>query len=93
MATMLDMSSDKLRLRICCGMHCSGGGGGKLLERAFEKALMDAGVMDQVEMWSAHCLGECESGPCVRIGTDRFYHIHADDVPNLVRNEILPRLT
>lgn len=92
MATMLDMSPDKLRIRVCTGMHCSGGGGGRILEGAIEQALTEFGVMDKVEMWSAHCLGECESGPCVRIGGDRFYHIHAEDVPSLVRDEILPRL-
>lgn len=89
---MLLDQSDKLRIRVCTGMHCSMDGGGNVIGRAIQQMLTDAGVMDQVEMWSAHCLGECESGPCVRVGTDRYYHIHEQDVPDLVRNEILPRL-
>lgn len=89
---MLYEDNGKLRIRVCTGMHCSIDGGGSVIGRAIQQRLTDAGVMDRVEMWSAHCLGECESGPCVRIGTDRFYHIHEEDVPALVRDEILPRL-
>lgn len=81
-----------VRIRVCTGMHCSLDGGGNPLGRAIQQALTDAGVMDKVEMWSAHCLGECESGPCVRVNGERFYHIHEEDVPRLVREEILPAI-
>lgn len=90
--TLLGWDSDKLRIRVCTGMNCSADGGGRPLFRAIEQALTDAGVLDQVDMYTAHCLGECPDGPCVRVGTSRFYHMHAEDVPALVRDEILPRL-
>ena len=90
--TQLSYDSDKLRIRVCVGMHCSLDGGGQPLGRALQQALTDAGVMDQVELYSAHCLGECADGPCVRVGTSRFYHMRAEAVPALVRDEILPRL-
>ncbi len=90
--TRLNLDETKLRIRVCCGMHCSADGGGNPLGRAIQEALTEAGVMDQVEMWTAHCLGECQDGPCVRVGQDRFYRMHVDDVPGLVRDEILPRL-
>lgn len=90
--TLLHFDSDKLRIRVCVGMHCSSGGGGQVLFRAIEKALTDAGVIDQVDMYTAHCLGECPNGPCVRIGTDRFYHMQVEDVAALVRDEMIPRL-
>ena len=50
------------------------------------------GIADQVDIYRAHCLGECQNGPCVRIAGDRFYHIQPDDAPMLVQNEIIPRL-
>lgn len=90
--TRLIYDDDKLRIRVCGGMNCSGNGGGRPLEDAFQQALEAAGVADQVEIFRAHCLGECHSGPCVRIAGERFYHVQKTDVSDLVRNEILPRL-
>ncbi len=90
--TRLIYDDDKLRIRVCGGMNCSGNGGGRPLEEAFQQALEAAGVADQVEIFRAHCLGECHSGPCVRIAGERFYHVQKTDVSDLVRNEILPRL-
>lgn len=84
--------SDKLRIRVCGGMNCSVNGGGRPLEDAIQQALEAAGVAEEVEIFRAHCLGECQNGPCVRIGGDRFYHVQKDDVPDLMREEILPRL-
>ena len=90
--TQLYYDSGNLRIRVCGGINCSGAGGGHNLVAAFEQALEAAGLADQVDVYRSNCLGECPNGPCVRIGTDRFYHIHAEDVPLLVQNEILPRL-
>lgn len=90
--TQLFYDSDKLRIRICGGMNCSGSGGGRSLEDAFQRALDAAGVADQVELLRAHCLGECQNGPCVRIAGERFYHVQQADVPDLMQNEILPRI-
>lgn len=90
--TQLFYDSGKLRVRVCGGVNCSGGGGGQSLVAAFEQALLDAGVADQVDVYRTNCLGECHDGPCVRIGQDKFYHIQQEDVPLLVQNEILPRL-
>ena len=90
--TQLMFDSDKLRIRVCCGMNCSGAGGGRSLEAALYDALETADIADQVDIYRAHCLGECHSGPCLRIAGDRFYHIQPDDAPMLVQNEIIPRL-
>ena len=90
--TRLIIDTDKLRVRVCCGMNCSGAGGGRPLEEALQQELEAWGVTDKVELLRAHCLGECQHGPCMRIAGERFYHIRKEDVPNLVRNEIIPRL-
>lgn len=79
-----------VRVQVCRGMGCSAYGGGRMLADAMERALEKAGVRDRVELLSAHCMGECESGPCVRVNGQKFYHIHTEDVPTLVRDEILP---
>ncbi len=90
--TQLFYDDDKLRIRVCGGMNCASNGGGRVLEDALQQALEAAGVADKVEIFRAHCLGECHSGPCVRIAGERFYHVQAADAPDLVRDEILPRL-
>ena len=90
--TKLFYESDKLHIRICGGMNCSGSGGGRPLEDAFQQALEAAGVIDKVDIFRAHCLGECQNGPCVRIAGERFYHVQKDDVAGLVQEEVLPRL-
>ena len=90
--TQLFYDDSKLRIRVCGGMNCSGNGGGRVLEAAFQKELEDWGVAEKVELLRAHCLGECPNGPCVRIDGERFYHVTTTDVPMLVRNEILPKL-
>lgn len=90
--TQLIFDSDKLRIRVCGGMNCSANGGGRPLEDAMQRALEAAGVADEVEIYRAHCLGECHNGPCVRIAGERFYHVQPADAPDLVRDEVLPRL-
>lgn len=90
--TQLIYDDDKLRIRVCGGMNCASNGGGRVLEDAIQQALEAAGVADKVEIFRAHCLGECHSGPCLRIAGERFYHVQAADAPDLVRDEILPRL-
>lgn len=90
--TQLMFDSDKLRIRVCCGMNCSGAGGGRSLEAALYDALDAAGVTDLVDIYRAHCLGECQHGPCMRISGERFYHIQPEDAGMIVQNEIIPRL-
>ena len=90
--TQLIFDSDKLRIRVCGGMNCSANGGGRPLEDAMQRALEAAGVAGEVEIFRAHCLGECHNGPCVRIAGERFYHVLPADAPDLVRDEVLPRL-
>ena len=90
--TQLYYDQDKLRIRVCGGMNCSGNGGGRVLEDAIQRELDALGIADDVEILRAHCLGECHSGPCVRIAGERFYHVQPADAPNLVREEVLPRI-
>ena len=89
--TQLHYDNDRLRIRVCCGMNCSGAGGGRALESALHDALRDAGIADQAEIFRAHCLGECQNGPCVRVAGERFYHMQPSDAAEFVRTEVIPR--
>ena len=52
--TQLMFDTSKLRIRVCCGMNCSGNGGGRVLEDAFQRELDALGIADQVELLRAH---------------------------------------
>ncbi len=90
--TRLFVDDSKLRIRVCGGMNCSGNGGGRPLEDAFQKEIDRLGLTEQVEIFRAHCLGECQNGPCVRVAGERFYQVQAADVPQIVQEEVLPRV-
>lgn len=80
----------KVRVQVCRGMMCSSWGGGRPLERAFEEALEKAGLTEDVELFAPTCMGSCDSGPCVRINGQKFYHINPPDIPGLIAEEVLP---
>ncbi len=90
--TRLIVDGSRLRIRVCGGMNCSAGGGGRPLEAAFQQEIDRLGLTDRVEILRAHCLGECHSGPCVRISGERFYCVQPSDVPQIVQEEVLPKL-
>lgn len=82
----------KVRIQCCNGIMCASGGGGRYLERIFEKHLTDAGVIESVELISPGCMGSCAEGPCVRINGQKFFHVTPDDVPALIAGEVIPLL-
>ena len=90
--TQLYYDDTRLRIRVCGGVHCSANGGGRAFEEVLQRALTAAGVAEEVEILRAHCLGECQDGPCMRIAGERFYRMQPQDAEVLVREEILPRL-
>ena len=90
--TRLIRDNDKVRVQVCRGVMCSSNGGGRPLEAAFERELLNAGILSDVELFCPTCMGSCQDGPCVRIGGQKFLHVTPADVPELVRNEVLPLL-
>jgi len=90
--TRLIRETDKVRVQVCRGMMCSSSGGGRPLEAAFERALLAAGILSDVELFCPTCMGSCQDGPCVRINGQKFFHVSPADIPELIQNEILPLL-
>lgn len=78
-------------IRVCRGMSCSMNGGGTPLSAALEKELTRLGVSPQAyEIVSAHCLGRCADGPCIRVNGHTYHGMHEEDIPGFVRDELLP---
>ena len=90
--TRLIRDNDKVRVQVCRGMMCASNGGGRPLEAVFERELLAAGILGEVELFCPSCMGSCQDGPCVRIGGQKFFHVGPKDVPELIQNEIIPLL-
>lgn len=90
--TRLIRDVSKVRIQVCRGIACSSNGGGRYLEAAFEAALLNAGILNDVELFCPSCMGSCADGPCVRIGAQKFLHVTPADIPELIANEVLPLL-
>ena len=90
--TRLHRDESKVRVQVCRGIMCSTGGGGRSLEAVFERALLAAGVLDNVELFCPSCMGACADGPCVRIGGQKFLHVTPEDVHTVFVDTISHRL-
>ena len=78
-----------VKVSICSGMSCSMYGS-KDTMMALQKELKRTGITGQVEVTNTFCMGECASGPCMRINGVKFRHVDPDSVATLVQEEILP---
>jgi len=79
-----------IKISICRGPVCQMAA--DELTRAFEEALTQANITDQVEITSAFCMGECKNGPCVRINGVKYRHVDEDGAARLVAQEIVPMI-
>ena len=78
-------------IRVCRGMACTMNGGGSLLAAEIEKELSRLCVKsDAFEVTSAHCLGQCADGPCIRVNGNTYHGLHESDIPDFVRDVLLP---
>lgn len=85
------MGVNDMLIRVCKGMSCSINGGGTGIAAAIEKELTRHGINpDAYEIVTAHCLGRCADGPCVRVNGNTYQQMHENDVPDFVMTEVLP---
>ncbi|MGN0777561.1 MAG: (2Fe-2S) ferredoxin domain-containing protein [Aristaeellaceae bacterium] len=80
-----------MKVSVCTGMSCSMYGSRDTFT-ALQKEVKRLGIAEQVEMSSTFCMGECASGPCIRINGVKFRHVNPESVPQLVQEELLPLL-
>ena len=78
-----------VKVSVCSGMSCSMYGANDTLT-TLQKELKRTGIAGQVEVSNTFYMGECASGPCIRINGVKFRHVDPDSVAGLVQEEILP---
>ena len=77
-------------ITICGGTGCTAFGA-PLVQEAFEKAVVEAGVQDSVSVKTTGCHGLCEKGPVVVIQPEKVFYssIDVEDVPEIVEKTVL----
>ncbi|MEO0470577.1 MAG: (2Fe-2S) ferredoxin domain-containing protein [Bacteroidota bacterium] len=83
---------DSHRAKVAGGGCCSDKGGGKI-KQAFEDAIQDLGLENDVQVLHTGCLANCREGISVRILPERSLYgkVHPEDVVELVRSHIIER--
>ncbi len=70
---------------ICLGSSCFSRGNKKTL-RIIQDYLTERNLKDKVFFHGAHCLGQCENGPLLKIGGKVYEHVTADNVTGLLND-------
>lgn len=70
---------------ICLGSSCFSRGNKKTL-RVIQDYLTNRNLKDKVFFHGAHCLGQCENGPLLKIGGKIYEHVTADNVTALLND-------
>ncbi len=78
-----------VKVSICVGSACHMKGS-HATTQLFQQEIERLGLGSQVELSASFCMGECKSGPCVRVNGVKFYHVDQDRVASLMREEVLP---
>lgn len=82
------MPTGRVHIRICNGTTCFLNGSGQVINAIRETFGIEAGQTTRDGKFSfeiSTCMGGCNEGPVVKVGTDYYTHITADDIPDLVK--------
>ena len=81
-----------VNVSICVGSACHMKGA-YATTKLFREELEKAGIADRVHLTASFCMGSCKDGPCAKVNDVTFYHVDAERVPSLIREEIVPLAT
>ncbi len=84
------MNHIRSHIMVCTGTGCSSSESPKLIT-AFEAALKDAGMDQEVRVVKTGCFGLCAMGPIVMVFPEGacYTHVKQDDVPEIVSEHIV----
>lgn len=80
--------SGRVHIRICNGTSCFLNGSGQVINAIRETFGIEPGQTTRDGRFSFEittCMGGCNLGPVVKVGTEYFTHISTDDLPELVK--------
>lgn len=78
-------SQKPIRLTCCTAAGCLSSGGQEL-KLALEKAIVDAGMTDKVEVIGVGCMGLCNEGPLVKVDPDGILYgkVNPEDAASII---------
>jgi len=81
------MTLARKEIRICMGSSCFSRGN-RLTLQVIQQYLKDRHLEDEVILKGNHCLGDCNDGPMVQIGSKVYYRISGDKILEILHNEL-----
>ncbi len=80
--------SNQFEIVICLGSSCFARGN-KQMVQIVKKFLEEHRLMHKVRFRGKHCFGNCENGPSMTIGDERFEHISAESIEDILESRLL----
>lgn len=78
-----------VKISVCTGYSCRLNASERLLER-LQKAVDAAAKAGEITVAETFCMGECDSGPCVRVNGVKFRGVQAEKAETFLMEHVLP---
>ena len=79
------MIADRIRIELCMGSSCFARGNSSVL-MAVENFIEENDLVDRIELEGHLCIGDCKSGPHVKIDGREYSGLTSDEVIALLKN-------
>jgi len=79
------MENHEIEITICMGSSCFSRGNKKTLE-IIKEFLKETERYDMVTFKGAHCFGNCENGPVLKINDTVYTKVSDDSLENILEN-------
>ncbi|OIO38194.1 MAG: NADH dehydrogenase [Candidatus Omnitrophica bacterium CG1_02_46_14] len=79
------------RIGICCGAGCISSGSVEVMD-ALKNTVKAKGLEEKVEIFPTGCMGACNQGPLVKVGTSNetmYQKVKAENAPKIIEEHVL----
>ncbi len=81
------MNSEKIEIVICLGSSCFSRGN-KEVTQIVRSFIDEKGLSDAVEFKGAHCFGDCNNGPSVKINGTMYNHVSENNIYDILEENL-----
>lgn len=79
-----------MRITVCLGDSCHLKGTRRVAE-TLQKLIAENGLMDEIDLTGAFCMGKCRTGVSVTLD-DEYFSLSPETTEAFFREQVLPRL-
>lgn len=81
------MTEKKAEITICMGSSCFSRGNKKTVP-FLQNYLKEKGLSDEIHLKGAHCMGNCDKGPLLKINDEVVYHVDQNDLEDFLAEKL-----